>query len=115
MESKNLQDNSYIEGTNEWETDWSLLRKTKGLLDHFEDFLCGFLSLMAVRKLDLLQLCFSLKFYFFMFCPQFPSIFPFHNLSSIIQISHLLLTWDTEEKGHQEGSLFSIRKSLKSF
>ena len=30
----------------------------------------------AVRKLDLLHLCFSLNFYFLMFLSQFPSMFP---------------------------------------
>ena len=37
-----------------------------------------------VRKLDLSHLCFSLNFYFPMFLSQFPSMFPFTNLSSII-------------------------------
>ena len=48
------------------------------------DFFSGRGSLLLVRKLDLSHLCFSLNFYFLMFPSQFPSMFSFTNLFSII-------------------------------
>ena len=40
--------------------------------------------MVGVRKLDLSQLCFSLNFLFSYVHSQFPSVFPFANLFSII-------------------------------
>ena len=46
----------------------------------------------GVRKLDLLHLCFSLNFYFLMLLLQFPCMFSFTNLFSIILFPYLLIT-----------------------
>ena len=66
----------------------------------------------AVRKLDLLQLCFSLNFYFSYVSLTIFLYVSSLNLSSIVHLFYLLITQDIQDEGEQDFNLYDYRKGL---
>ena len=82
------------------------------MIKHNRKGSCDEKNMILVRKLDLSHLCFSLNFYFSMSLLQFPSMFSFTNLFTIILFLICRLPETLKMKEKQDLILLILETSL---